>query len=686
MNIKTSFLLLSALTGGICVAGNTWTGGAGNSNLDDVNNWGGAAPADGSDAIIDTAVAQPLKLESPRWTIDRLQVKKDNVFDLGVGRMFYLKSRFNLVGGSMLTLKSGTFGIDPSSSSPNRMFLGDSGYGNKVVVDGADSYFCGAAGTGNDRFISIGQNTGLNTFTVRNGGHLTGEIHMGQYCTEGSALPMGTNELTISGYSSYDVAENRATIVGYMQPRNKVRITDHSTMTSAGPIQIGCLNVKNSTIYRSSYENEVLVDDYSSLKATDVDVGRFGDDNLFRLASGSTATINNLHIGRQRVNTDPLFPSPLTGNAVSVEDEGTALTVKKVVIGYTNACNGAFQVKKGAKVTFPADDEMFVGYGVDNNGIAGTNEFFVGFGSEVKMSGQFGVTIGRFAGANHNKMVVEGNLEMLANNAGKIWYVGREGSENLFAIRDGGAVTVTNMTFYLSDVAGAVGNRIEMSDGASLDMRVSGPNPAEFNNNTPRFHIGYQGSSNGLTVDGSTVDAPNHYLCIGSGANATGNTTTISGDSTVTFNRVIVGDQGKNNTLVVSNGLVNVETTLDGSYSSANATGNKIIFAGGNSKIVSKLKFRPRNTTTIEVRTPADGKMASPLIKCSGVETTNESTPTFKVTGSLKEAVTLVESASDISDAEFNRMTFDLPGNVRLVREQKKLILKPVYGIMLIVR
>lgn len=595
----------------------------------------------------------------------------------------------NLVEGSMLTLKSGTFGIDPSSASPNRMFLGDGGYGNKVVVDGADSYFCGAAGTGNDRFISIGQNTGLNTFTVRNGGHLTGEVHMGQYCSVNSSTPMGTNELIVTGGSSYVVSENRATIWGYMQPHNKVRITDRSKMTSAGSILIGTHNsrtVSGVVQELSSYDNEVVVDDHAELSATSVDVGCYADGNVFKLATGASATMTSLYIGRDRATGDALFPAPVTGNCVTVEDEGTELTVNKLIIGYANACRGSFQVKKGAKVTFPANDEMFVGYGVNNNGIAGTNEFFVGAGSEVRMAGQFGVTVGRYAKANQNKMVVEGNLEMQANDAGKTWYVGREGSENLFAIRNGGSVTATNMTFLLSDVAGAVSNRIEITNGSLLDMRVSGDKPVEFSNEAPRFNVGCRGSYCGLSVDASTVVASNHYLCIGTAATAIDNAITISGDSTVTFNRVIVGDQGKNNTLVVSNGLVNVETTLDGSYSSANATGNKIIFAGANSKIVSKLKFRPRNTTTIEVRAPADGKMASPLIKCSGVETTDGSTPTFKVTGTLKEAVTLVESESAISDVEFNRMAFDLPSDLRLVREQKKLILKPVYGLMLMVR
>ena len=675
--------LLSAL------AGSTWTGGAGNGNLDDAANWGGTLPGETETATLNVAFPGTLGLGGASCTFYRMAITKDNVLDFGAGKTCYLSSRFTLGGnGTVLTLRSGTFGIDPDAASPERVFLGDQQDRNvTLVVDGSDAVFRGARGTGNNRFIAIGQNTGGNAILVQNGGTLVGQVALGTYWYNEASKG---NALTVTGAGSrYVLAENGPFMLGWMQPSNTVTFADGAVGCISNDVEVGGLQYNGyaATKWRSSEGNVLRVQGGASVEIprNTLYLGKASDGNLLEVATGGRLSAANLYVGDDRGSSDPVL-SFVSGNCVRVMDGESLLTVRNLRLGVRKAVENRVEIGDGGCLVLQDNGAVEVGYGRDDD--AGTdyaacgNEMAVFRGGRLVADGAkgFRFNLGRSGTAAGNVLRIEGRLDMTncVDEANAVGVVGLGGGESVFAVANGGGVNATNLAILVGRNACAAGSALLVTNKAEVVLGAGSLNS--------RITIGYAAPHCTLAVDDATVFAPTHYLVIGTTSEADGSCATFSGGAAATFRRVIVGDNGSNGSLVVSNAMLTVNEQLDVCYSSG-AGENRLVFAGTNSGIRVKGMFRPRGQTVIEVRATPEATFPSALVACGKLEDAAAVTPTIRLTGRLDAPVTVLEvTGADISDAQFARLAFDLPETVRVHRSAHAVMLKPRRGLALIIK
>lgn len=673
------------------LAGSTWTGGAGNGNLDDAANWGGTLPGETETATLNVTLPNALGLGASSCTFYRMSITKDNTLDLGAGKTCYLSSRFTLGGiGTVLTLRSGTFGIDPDALAPERVFLGDQQDKNvTLVVDGSDAVFRGARGTGNNRYIAIGQNTGGNAILVRNGGTLVGQIALGTYWYNDAGKE---NSLTVTGRGSrYVLAENDPFRLGWMQPSNVVTFADGAVGSISNDVEVGGLQYNDyvATKWRSSEGNVLRVNGGASVEIprNTLYLGKASDGNFLEVITGGRLSTANLYVGYDRGSGDPVLSS-VSGNCVRVMDGESQLTVRNLRLGVRKAVENRVEIGDGGCLVIQDNGVVEVGYGKDDATGAGYaacgNEIAVLRGGRLVADGAkgFRFNLGRSATAAGNVLRIEGCLDMTncVDEANAVGVVGLGGHASVFTVANGGVVNATNLAILVGRNASAAESAVSVTNRAEVVLGAG--------NQNPRITIGYAAPRCTLTVDDATVFAPAHYLVIGTTAEADGSCATFSGGASAMLKRVIVGDNGSNGSLVVSNAALTVNEQLDVCYSSG-AGENRLVFAGTNSGVRVKGMFRPRGQTVIEVRATSEATFPSALVACRKLEDAENVTPTIRLTGRLAVPVTVLEVTGDgegISDAQFARMAFDLPETVRVHRSAHAVILKPRRGLALIIK
>lgn len=681
-------VILAALAIGLCfpsVGGTTWTGGGGNAYLDDPQNWGGEMPKATEAATIGTAVGESLTLQGNTCSFYDLTVSANNVFDLGAGKSCLSTYRFFQNGNdTAIRILSGTVGIDPNSSSGNRVFLGN---GNdtrqSLVVDGPNSVFLGAAGAdnGGNQFVSIGQNRGSCSITVQNGAKLDGQVVLGQYWL--SAATAGYNSFTVTGDGSrYVLSKNRPFIIGNMQPSNTVTFADSASATIAGETTIGgaAYNANNPPVFHSSEGNSLLVRSAAAVTAGTVYVGRCSSGNRLEVLSGGSMTLTDLYVGNERQSADAIT-DPICDNLVAVSGQDSRLTVKNLRIGVKNARENRVEIGSGAVLDLNDAGILEVGYGADY--LSETNELAVLSGGVIQGNGPngFRVIIGRTKSGRDNTLRVEGSLLMPNNTVSRDFWIGYCGPESKVVVANGGLLSMTNAAVSVGCESTAANCQLLVTNKAAVVLRAD---KAKFGGNDPRFKIGAQASGARFLVDDSTFDAPQYYLQIGDTSTATGSDTVFSGGANVNFLRAIVGSNSSGNRLTISNAALKVTQQFDISYGIASGT-NTVVFAGTNSTVTADITFRPRNDTVIEVRAEAGKRFVAPLIRFKDLENAANVRPTIRLVGKLEEPVTVFEAReADISDVQFNRMTFELPSDVKVVRTARTIGFKPKKGLVLV--
>lgn len=683
-------VIIAAMTIGLCFharGGTTWTGGGGNAYLDDPKNWGGEMPKANEAATIGTTVGSSLGLQGSACSFYDLTVSKNNVFDLGPGKSCLATYRFFQNGNdTVIKVLSGTVGIDPNSSSGNRVFLGN---GNdmrqSLVVDGPNSVFRGATGTDNgvNQFISIGQNRGSCSITVQNGAKLDGQVVLGQYWL--TAATAGYNSFTVTGNGSqYVLSKNRPFVVGNMQPSNTVTFADSASATIAGETTIGgaAYNASSPSVFHSSEANVLLVQSAAAVTAGTMYVGRYSSGNRIEVLSGGSMTVSDLYVGNERQSVDSIT-DPICDNLVRVSGQDSRLTVKNLRIGVKAARENRVEIGSGAVLDIKDAGTLEVGYGADY--LSETNELEVLSGGIVQGNGPngFRVLIGRTKSGRDNMLRVEGSMLMPNNTVNRDFLIGFYGPESKLVVANGGLLSITNIEGGVGWETTAVNCQMLVTNKSAVVLRAD---KTVFGGNDPRFKIGCKASGARFLVDDSTFDAPQHYLQIGDSSTATDSDTIFSGGANVNFLRAIVGAASSGNRLTISNAMLKVTQQFDVSYGIAQGT-NTVVFAGTNSTIRTDLTFRPRNDTVIEIHAEPGKSFIAPLISFKDLENANNVKPTIRLIGKLEAPVTVFEARNtDISDSQFNRMTFELPADVKIVRSARTIGIKPRKGLVIVFR
>ena len=631
------------LAGGASAADVKWPGTAGG-DIDLPANWGGTLPANPDRAWFATTQSGPFTVSGDSVTFYQMIFDHPYTyeFDLGAGKSVLISHRLYFKEATTVHLKSGTLGC---ADGGDRIFMGNdfdgNGLtygGNSLIVDGPSSVFR-SAGTASssdgNTFIGLGVNNANNTILVRNGGTLKGAVRIGSnwnFCTN--------NVLRVTGAgSSFTGVGNRRFEVGACGGWNLAEFLDGATMTAPATVVVGHYQLQNN----------------------DPKLGYWrGPCNTLRLSgSGTTGQVaGKLHIGLGS-----------SSNRLEVLD-GARLNVLGALfvgtLGTSGASNFPAELARN-----PGGNELVVGegallrHGVENQ--TGTLNFVIGDADLEDAAG--------------NAMRVRGTFAR--NAAGTVGYIGLAGARSLLDI-DGGTVAITNSgNMVIGRTAAAAGSGISISNGGLFEHCAT--------NGNYWLYCGYEAPGCGIRVDGSIlrqVPKPGLTLsaALGIGCTLSASNCWVScvNGGLIDVERIVVGDMAPNCVLAVTNSAVKISTTLDVGYSNVSATSCPsncaILVSGTNASIEVGSSFRFRRNSRIAYAFPANGAIASPVIRCATLDTTNGdglsiSVRVGKGLSRRSRTVELIRTTdADIGDTTYGRLSFDVPEGVTIERQGNAIV------------
>ncbi len=250
-------------------------------------------------------------------------------------------------------------------------------------------------------------------------------------------------------------------------------------------------------------------------------------------------------------------------------------------------------------------------------------------------SGQKNFRLGHNASARRNTVRVEGtfaytNTSAAYSTSPSNVRIGSVGASNRLEVVNGGDMTVNGASFILGHDVAAIGNMARV--GTNSVLRLANMDVA---------HIGWNGHSSRLTVDGGIFDAYDTWrLCVGSNLSASNAVFEVLNGATATVTRLVFADKAPNCTAVISNATLNIVSHTDMGGNSINAAGYldlaysavasgsdpanmRFVIAGRNGKVRAAEQVRIRNASAkIVFQIPAEGFAETPLVVKNFAEVT----------------------------------------------------------------
>lgn len=551
-----------------------WTG-AKDLNLDNVENWNGAFPSDNTSYLSVTPTGD-LTISGTTFSLYRFWMRASASIALASGQTFKMSNRMFVEGGSTVRVKSGTVGAN------NDLFVGDSTPNNLFVA------------TGDETKIEVGA---LRVGTSANGSEIrleNGARAKTPLSVVGRKNAMG-NVLTVTDAGTrLDVTQ---LYVG--NGEDSLASSQNGLVVSNG----GCVAVTTCALFgnymAASCGNFLEVSEGGEFASSGyVYVGNNGSSNVVHIANDGVFSItnNNISIGGA---------ASATGNLLSV-GTGGKLYVRRlvsngdIIVGVSGSRN-ALRVD-GGEIAHGAGESMRIIVGQKPGAVG--NRVEVKGGSSLSV---FSLIVGDHDTANENVLTIEDGVTLAVTQP----YVGKSGSSNEVCVV-GATLALTNTGMSVGYSSTSVRNRMVVSDGGKLCVRqTTGANSD--------LYVGQSGCNNVLRFDNGVLarggDGESVRLILGFSAGANGNRLEVLNGSSVDVSRLIVGDQGNDSKLILSNAVLRVKGD-NRCQISANAghTGNDFIISGpaarftagqieigGNSKIVFNIPKEGFNDVPVQL-------------------------------------------------------------------------------------
>jgi len=459
-------------------------------------------------------------------------------------------------GGKVVSVSGGYIGYNAGANS------------NTVTVTGTNSAWY------NNGDLYVGYSGSSNTLTIANGGVVTNSFgYIGYSGTNNSVLVTGPGSVWSNGSSLY---------VGAGGAFNTLTITNGGTVVD-GFGAIGDSIGANSNTVTVTGTNSAWYNIGSSLY-----VGFNGSSNTLTIANGGVVTNSWGFIGYSGTNN-----SVLVTGAGSVWSNGSWLEV-----GDSGAFN-TLTISNGGKVFNGVFGDIGASTGANSNTVIVTGSNSAWYSGDLYVG---------YHGSSNTLTIANGGV--VTNNTGYIGYYGTNNSvlvtgagsvwSNGYSLCVGGnwgdsssagagnSLTISNRGWVFS---GIIGGFIGFNPGANSNtVTVTGTGSAWINNGYD-LYVGYQGSSNTLTIaNGGTVFS-GISGCIGwigytNGANNNAVLVTGTGSAWINNGDLYVGYKGSGNTLTITNGGT-VYSSIGGCNggtigSNAGANSNSVVIAGNN--------------------------------------------------------------------------------------------------------
>ena len=381
----------------------------------------------------------------------------------------------------------------------------------------------------------VGQTGQNNYLEIRTGGGLTNGTGV-----IGSSSSASNNSAVVTGAGSRWINVSNLS-VGLMGPANRLTITNGGLATDDyGYVGYDITSTSNTVLVTGSGSR------WESTSQLIIGYGGAGN-RLTITNSGQVVCHGDSFVGG--FNDDGSDSVALVTGSGSVWTNGG-----DIYIGYFSSAN-LLTITNGGRVTSQGGN-IGAFNSSDNRVIVGTNSVWNMIGSYLVLGGQDSVnnqlvitngglvsTVSAYLGGNDG---ADGN-QVVVSGANSRWnvtgdmYAGYFGSFNQLSIQNGGQVS--NGNCYIGYDVVTVGNTVLV---AGANSRWT---------NTGDLYVGYDGSSNQLTISSTgQVSSVNGY--VGGSGSSSGNMAVVANPGAQWSNRVAleVGFYGSGNSLVISNG------------------------------------------------------------------------------------------------------------------------------------
>jgi T5SS/PEP-CTERM-associated repeat protein len=333
-----------------------------------------------------------------------------------------------------------------------------------------------------------------------------------------SNLPAGTNSFgnTFIGYST-DLTNT---------PANSNQLTVDGTVATT------LVNSSGLTVGASGDSNVLLISNGGIVANADGYIGSNGSSNAVVVTGVGSAWTNSgdLSIGE----------SGGSGNSLVISNGATVvngLSLLGSVIGNDVTSSNNTVLVTGSNSTWNNEADLSIGYDGSGNSLVVSNGGAVNTGFVVPSTGY----IGKNATSSNNSVLVTGTNSAWSNAFG--FFVGYSGSSNSLTVSNGGSV-------YAGSLNGVVvGNDTTSSNNSLL---VSGSNSTIIS--TGGLTVGSSGSGNTLTIESNAVVSNSSDVVLGLQATSSNNSVVVNGASWTNTGALKVGFDGSSNSLTATNG------------------------------------------------------------------------------------------------------------------------------------
>lgn len=364
---KLPLCMATSLTCGILIAATEvqWTGAGGDMDLANPANWPSStlpeSPTYSAKLTATTEKNPYTMLKATSLQPYAITLSDGLTLDLGKDHSFLSAYRVNInTVGKTYNLKSGTFGVDWSSSSGERFFIGDpvNSTGNTLNVSGTDTVLMGSK----QREIQVGVNAGRQRLNVADGARVCANVLLG------NAVTCHSNVVLIAN-AKHQVPEDSSKFpltVGVLGGWNTYILTNRASFVSERGANVFLSNGDS----RGSGHNRMIITDHSDFSTVSaLDIGYCADDNGVILDNGSTLTCQTLNLA-----SEIRAVSNVSSNFIDASGVGTKIcvTLNSNIGGYST--DSELRLNDGAEM-FVGDTLMFGGAGSSTNMYAyfGTN-------------------------------------------------------------------------------------------------------------------------------------------------------------------------------------------------------------------------------------------------------------------------------------------------------------------------
>jgi len=554
-------------------------------------------------------------------------------------------------GNSVLVTNNGKM----YANSANLLVGGDRGYGSSLTVADGGQVFDSAlrvgygSGSSNNTLTVTGTNAYINPFSlffgnVGNNNSLivsnTGFLLVRGNFNNGGLASASDNTAVVSGTGSV-IGVVGELQWGYRSDNNTLRIENGGLVTNSTPSVGGHWNgvttdgtgsfnrvtvdnavwsntvASSGIIYlgESGTGNSVLVTNNGRWYAGEANSmflgGHNGPNTALTVADGGQMFVGTTYIGVSGPSSNNIatvtgsnaFVKSFTvvvgnggqNNSLVVSNNAFWLDRGNLVLGAATSASNNTTIVNGGGSILAINGDARVGYNSDYNTLRVENGGVVTNTSHTYIGGWFdGANASTFVTGNYNRVIVDGGTY---SNLSGYTYIGMSGTGNSLLVTNGGKYYGGSTTFELGGNQG-FGNSLTVADGGQVVMgntyigylggssnnvaTVTGSNAYV---NSYFVALGNNGYNNSLIVSNGGFWLGRNNFLMGNAASASNNTATVSGTNSTLgiLSELRVGYKSGNNTLRIENGgLVSNLVSYIGGYTDGSiGNGNRVVVDNG---------------------------------------------------------------------------------------------------------